>query len=108
MHPHAGPLAHRRERQVIPYAQLIDGMTGLMDHRKQGAVHAVRVMGGDTHILVVKVGGKRMGADRHNAPVKNQIPHIPPGTAPAPPAFPPGNPLSGNHPQSSFLPPLPF
>ena len=70
MHAHAGPLAHRRERQVIPYAQLIDGMTGLMDHRKQGAVHAVRVMGGDTHILVVKVGGKRMGADRHNAPVK--------------------------------------
>ena len=70
MHTHAGPLAHRRQSQVIPYAQFIDSMSGLMDDRKQGTVNAVRVMGGNAHILVVKVCGKRMGADRHNAPVK--------------------------------------
>ena len=37
---------------------------------KKGAVHAVRIMCGDPHILIVKIGGKRMGADRHDAPVK--------------------------------------
>ena len=47
-----------------------------MDDGKQGTVHAVRVVGGDTHILIVQVGCKGMGADRHDTAVKIKA-HIP-------------------------------
>ena len=38
-------------------------MTALMDHRKCRRIHAGFVMGGDAHIPVMQVCGKRVGAD---------------------------------------------
>ena len=76
MHSHAGPLSGRGKGQVIPDSQLVDAVSGFMDDGKQGTVHAVRVVCGDAHILIVQVGGKRMGADSHDTAVKIKA-HIP-------------------------------
>ena len=63
MHPHGSPLAQQGLGQIIPDPHFIDPVPCFVDNRKQGAVYAAAIVGGNPHILVVEIGGKGMGAD---------------------------------------------
>ena len=62
MHSHGCALSCRRLSQPVLDSHFINGMAGLMNHRKQRAVQAVFVMSGNPHIMIVETGGKGMGA----------------------------------------------
>ena len=70
MHSHGSPLADRRLCQVVADSQLIDCMARLMNHRENGRIDPIVIVGGDPHIMIVEICGKRMGADCHHAAAK--------------------------------------
>ena len=70
VHSHGSPLSHRRQRQIVADAQLVEAVAGFVDHGEQGAVRAFPVVAGDSHVVVVEIGGERVGAQRIHAPLE--------------------------------------